>query len=76
MKKSTIIATCLINSGITSHGIRDVEASIEQTFKEEFQGMNYLQWNTHLSESEAQKIIREFGNNYRIDIRQFIHDLT
>jgi hypothetical protein len=75
MKKSTIIATCLINSGRTSHSIIDVEKSVEQTFKEDFSGMNYQQWNTNLPEADAQRIIKEFGSAYRIDIRQFILDL-
>jgi len=75
MKKSTIIATCLINSGHTSHSLANVEASLEQTFREDFSGMNYQQWNTNLAEVDAQRIIKEFGNAYRIDIRQFILDL-
>jgi hypothetical protein len=55
--------------------LADVEQSIEQSFKEDFSGMNYQQWNTHLPEADAQRIIKEFGSSYRIDIRQFIQDL-
>lgn len=75
MKKSTVIGTCLIHSQITSQPLADVEDSIEQSFKEDFRGMNYQQWNTHLSEADAQRIIKEFGNSYRIDVRQFIQDM-
>jgi hypothetical protein len=75
MKKSAVIATCLIHSGITSQPLADVEQSIEQSFKEDFSGLNYQQWNTHLPEADAQRIIKEFGSSYRIDIRQFIQDL-
>jgi hypothetical protein len=75
MRKSKIIAACLIHSGITTHPIADVEHSVEQTFNEDFKGMDYLKWNTHVNEEDAQRIIQEFGNSYRIDVRQFIQDL-
>jgi hypothetical protein len=75
MKKSTLIATCLINSGVTSHPIPVVEASVIQTFKEDFKGVNFQQWNSDLPENVAQDIIKGFGSSYRIDIRQFIQDL-
>jgi hypothetical protein len=76
MKKSTIIATCLINSGATIHNLAQVEASIEQSFREDFQGLNYKQWNSDVPEAEALAIIKNFGSAYRIDVRQFILDLT
>lgn len=75
MKKSTVIATCLIHSGITSQPLADVEDSIHQSFKEDFSGLDFHQWNTHLTENDANRIIKEFGSSYRIDIRQFIQDL-
>jgi hypothetical protein len=74
MKKSTLIATCLINCGST-YAIREIETSIEQTFREDFPQMSYGQWNTVLPMPEAQHIIKQFGTGYRIDVRQFIHDL-
>jgi hypothetical protein len=76
MKKSTVIATCLINSGVTSHPLPSVEASIKQSFKEDFQDMNYEQWNTNLPDDVANDIIQQFGGKYRIDVRQMIIDLT
>lgn len=75
MKKCTVIATCLINSGVTRHNLQAVEASVEQSFKEDFQGMDFNQWNTNLSEIQAQDIIKQFGTSYRIDVRRFIQDL-
>jgi hypothetical protein len=75
MRKSTIIATCLINSGITTHSLNEVEASVKQSFEEDFQDMNYNQWNTDLPEGVARDIIKQFGNAYRIDVRQLIRDL-
>jgi hypothetical protein len=74
MKKSTIIATCLINCG-SNYQIHEIEPSIEQTFREDFPEMNYKTWNTVIPEPEAQNIIKQFGRGYRIDVRQFIHDL-
>ena len=75
MKKSTVIATCLIHSGITAQPLADVEESIQQSFNEDFRGLDFHQWNTHLTETEAKRIIKEFGSSYRIDVRQFIQDL-
>jgi hypothetical protein len=75
MRKSTVIATCLINSGVTSHPLASVEQSVEQSFKEDFQDMSYAQWNTDLPDHVAKDIIRQFASNYRIDVRRFIIDL-
>lgn len=75
MKKSTVIATCLINSRVTSHSLASVEASVEQSFKEDFPDMSYKQWNADMPESAANDIIKQFGSAYRIDVRQFIQDL-
>jgi hypothetical protein len=74
MKKSTVIATCLINCG-SRHGIKEIEQSIQSTFREDFPGLNFQQWNTDIPEPAAQGIIRDFGGSYTIDIRQFILDL-
>jgi hypothetical protein len=74
MKKSTLIATCLINCG-SSYGIQDIENSIQQTFNEEFSELNFKEWNTFVPDVEAQEIIRQFGTGYRINVRQFIVDL-
>ena len=74
MKKSTVIATCLINCGST-YSIMEIEHSIEQAFKEDFAGTDYYQWNTELKDEEATNIIRQFGYGYRINLRQLISDL-
>jgi predicted DNA-binding protein (UPF0278 family) len=76
MRKSIVIATCIVNSGVTNHPLSTVEAAVRQTFKEDFQNMNYEKWNENLPESVAQDIIKQFGNNYRVDVRQLIIDLT
>jgi hypothetical protein len=74
MKKTTVIATCLINCG-SVYSMREIEGSIEQTFKEDFPGVSYHQWNTDLPERDAASIIGQFGAGYRINIRQLIADL-
>jgi hypothetical protein len=76
MRKSIVIATCIVNSGVTNHPLSTVEAAVRRTFKEDFQNMNYEKWNENLPESVAQDIIKQFGNNYRVDVRQLIIDLT
>lgn len=73
MKKSTVIATCLQNSGLV-HPINELENSIAQTFKEEFPGMSYLQWNTDIPDVTASTIIENFRGVYRIDLKKFIQD--
>lgn len=75
MRKSTVIATCLINSGSTTHSLPMVESSVRQCFKEDFQDMSYEAWNTDLPENVAGDIIKQFGSAYRIDIRRLIIDL-
>jgi hypothetical protein len=76
MRKSAVIATCIINSGASTHPLSTVEAAVRQTFKEDFQDMNYEKWNEDLPEPVAKDIINQFGTNYRIDVRQLIIDLT
>jgi hypothetical protein len=74
MKKSTLIATCLINCGST-YQLQEIETSISQTFKEDFPEMNYKDWNTMIPLTDAKAIIQQFGKGYRINVRQFIYDL-
>jgi hypothetical protein len=76
MRKSVVIATCIINSGVTTHPLPTVEAAVMKTFKEDFSNMNYERWNEDLPEAVAKDIIQQFGTNYRIDVRQLIIDLT
>lgn len=73
MKKSTVIATCLQNSGLKHH-LSELENSIDQTFKEEFPGMSYAQWNTDIPDDTARTIIENFKGVYRIDLKKFIQD--
>jgi hypothetical protein len=74
MRKATVIATCLRNSG-SRFQMQEIESSIEQTFKEEFAGSDFKQWNTDLPAATASNIIGQFGNAYTIDVRQLIIDL-
>jgi hypothetical protein len=73
MKKSTIVATCLQNSG-SRHTIPELEKSIVQTFHEDFPGMSYTTWNVDVSEETARLIINNFRGVYRIDVKKFIQD--
>jgi hypothetical protein len=73
MKKATIIATCLQNSGMR-HSLAELENSITQTFREDFPGMSYNQWNVDVPDATAQEIIQNFQGVYRIDVKKFIQD--
>jgi hypothetical protein len=74
MKKSTLIATCLINCG-SNYGLQEIETSIAQTFREDFPEMSFQEWNKVIPMAEAKSIIQQFGKGYRINVRQFIYDL-
>ena len=73
MKKATIIATCLRNSGMT-HSLAELEISIAQTFQEDFPRTSYAEWNVDVPDATAKEIIQNFQGVYRIDVKKFIQD--
>ena len=75
MKKSAIIATCLVNSDMVST-IEQAESSVRGIFTDEYPHLNFNQWNEEVSYEVAQDIIKNVGRASRINVEKFIEDLT
>jgi hypothetical protein len=74
MKKSTIIATCLVNSNMSGR-LEDAEHSVQQVFRSEFPNASYANWNRDMDEQTSEKVISAVGRASRINVRKFIEDL-
>lgn len=74
MKKSTLIAHCLVNAGITL-SILSGEREVERVFRSAFSDEDFEGWNGHIGESVADKVIRNVGPATRIHVDQLIQDL-
>lgn len=74
MKKSTIIATCLVNSNMINR-IDDAENRVYQVFIDEFPASNFAEWNQEINESVARQIIKNVGRTSRINVKLFIEEL-
>jgi hypothetical protein len=74
MRRSTIIATCLVNSNMISR-IEDAEHRVQQVFGDEFPHEDFVAWNREVDDQIASTIIRDVGRASRINVRMFIDDL-
>lgn len=74
MKRGRVIATCLMNSGLSS-SVEECELAVRRVFDENFSNESYAQWNIDLHDSTAENIIRAVGRASHIRIDQFIDDL-
>lgn len=74
MKKSTVIATCLVNSSILNR-LEDAEHLVKQVFLKRFPMQNFQKWNSEINERTAEGIIRNVGRAMRLDVKKFIEDL-
>lgn len=74
MRKSQVIAPCLVNSNMINR-LTDAEESVRQVFLFEFPKCNYLQWNCEIYDSVAEQIIKNVGLASKINVRKFIDDL-
>ncbi len=74
MRKSTLIATCLVNSNIITR-LEDAERSVAQVFADEFPKAKYLEWNTNINDKTAKDMIEAIGRASRINVEKFIEDL-
>lgn len=75
MRRSTVIATCLVNSNMIPR-LEDAENRVHGVFLDEFPGSNFNRWNRQLDEQTARNIIRNVGRASRINVRMFIQDLA
>ncbi len=74
MKRSTIIASCLVNSGMIDE-LDHAERAVEQIFRDEFPRQDYAVWNSEVDEKKAHQIIKNVGRASRVNVRMFIDDL-
>ena len=74
MKRSTLIATCLVKSNMIAR-LEYAEQCVQQTFLSEFPNANFAEWNHEINEITAESIIRRVGPTSRINVKKFIEDL-
>ena len=74
MRKSTIIATCLLNSSMVNR-LEEGEASVRQIFLNERPSADYRLWNSEINDDAAKDIIKTVGRASRINVAKFINDL-
>ena len=75
MRKSSLIATCLINSGMRATQ-EEAEMRIADTFNRAFPNLTFELWNSNIDESRAEHIIASVGKASEINVENFIRDLT
>lgn len=75
MRKSAIIATCLVNMKIGFKTIQEAEHRVQAIFQDEFPNENFNEWNSNVSESYAEHVIKTGRKASIIDVKQFIDDL-
>ncbi len=74
MKKSTVIATCLVNSNMIQR-VEDAEGAVRQVFLDEFPKATYSHWDREIDDSVAEHIIKTVGRASHINVKLFIEDL-
>ena len=74
MKRSTLIATCLIKSDMIAR-LEYAEQCVQQTFLSEFPNSSFSEWNHDINERTAEDIIGRVGPASRINVKKFIEDL-
>ena len=74
MNKSTIIATCLLNTGIVSR-LEDGEHIVRTTFQDIRPDRSFAQWNTLIPDNIARTIITNVGRPKDIPVDLFITKL-
>ncbi|HEX6038555.1 hypothetical protein [Longimicrobium sp.] len=74
MRRSTIIATCLVNSNMVNQ-IEGAEHKVQQIFRDEFPEEDFAAWNREVGDETAATIIRKIGRASRINVRMFIDEL-
>lgn len=74
MRRSTIIATCLVNSDMIQR-IEEAECAVQQVFIEQFPKADFSQWNREIDRDTAKNVIRTVGRASRINVKLFIQDL-
>ncbi|MFN7120189.1 MAG: hypothetical protein ACK4TA_25595 [Saprospiraceae bacterium] len=74
MKKSTVIARCLMNNKAV-RTLEEGENIVERLFATEFSILDYADWNQEISETRANAVTCTIEDAARLNIRQLIRDL-
>jgi len=74
MRKSAIIAQCLVNSNLIASP-EEAERSVGEIFRKEFLTRDFDDWNQNIDDAAAEHIISTVGKASRINVRRFIEDL-
>ena len=74
MKRSTIIATCLLNSNMAK-SLDDGEAIVRSVFAEVYPYTDFAKWNENVRDSAASIIIKSVDPS-TIQVGRFIKDLS
>ena len=74
MKRSTIIANCLLNSSMVTR-LEDGEEAVRNVFNAEFPDERFEDWNREVNQSAADDVINTVGRACRINVAKFIDDL-
>jgi len=73
VQRSTIIATCLLNSGMVTH-LEDGEQAVRNVFSNEFANERFEDWNREVNQSAADHVINMVGRASQINVAKFIDD--
>ena len=74
MNKSTVIATCLVNSSMI-RTLEEAEATVRSIFIEERPMADFSKWNCDVNDKTAENIISSIGRAGRINVAKFISDI-
>ena len=75
MKRSTIIATCLVNSNMAK-SLDEGEAIVRSVFAEFSPYTDFAKWNENVHDSAASIIIKSVDTTATIQVDRFIKDLS
>jgi len=74
MRKSTLIATCLLNSSMASD-LATAAHQVQQIFAACYPSDSFAAWNTDIPDETAQRMIASVGRAQRINVEKAIADL-
>ena len=74
MRRSTIIAKCLVNSNMYTR-LEDAESHVNQVFEKCFPGEDFVAWNLNVDDPAAENVIQTVGKAVSISVDLLILDL-
>lgn len=74
MKKSTVIAQCLVRNR-AADSVEEAEKIVRRLFASEFSVLDYNDWNRDISEERANAVTCISKDASTLNVRQLIRDL-